>query len=132
MERAVRGIRGAITVEANEVEAIHAATKELLLAMVQENKVATEEVAGCFITATPDLNATFPALAIRKLPGWQLVPLMCAQEMDVPGSLPKCIRMLMIVNTDLRQEEIRHIYLREAVLLRPDLALRSDVSEKEA
>lgn len=132
MEMAVRGIRGAITVTANDTAAIHEATTELLLEMVAANGVVTEEVAGCFITATPDLNAAFPAVAIRQLEGWPLVPLMCAQEMEVPGSLPMCIRILLIVNTPERQADMRHVYLRGAVVLRPDLAEPNEDSENRA
>ncbi|MFD2171127.1 chorismate mutase [Tumebacillus lipolyticus] len=117
----VRGIRGAITVEHNETESIHLATRELLLAIMKENGLTVEQIASCFITVTPDLDATFPAQAVRAMAGWEVIPLMCALEVPVPGSLPKCIRLLLHVNTEMRQEEIRHIYLRDAVGLRPDL-----------
>ncbi|ASS77197.1 chorismate mutase [Tumebacillus algifaecis] len=117
----VRGIRGAITVEHNETESIHQATRELLLTIMEENLITPEQIASCFITVTPDLDATFPAQAVRAMDGWDIIPLMCALEVPVPGSLPKCIRLLLHVNTVKTQEEIRHIYLREAEGLRPDL-----------
>nr|WP_198299852.1 chorismate mutase [Tumebacillus avium] len=117
----VRGIRGAITVEQNDAASIHQATRELLLAMVEENQLTTPLIASCFITMTPDLDAAFPAQAIRELDGWELIPLMGALEVQVPGGLPMCIRLLLHVNTAKTQEEIQHIYLRDAVKLRPDL-----------
>lgn len=116
----VRGIRGATTVERNSEEAIVAAVAELLTAIQAENGFRLEDVAGVLFTATPDLNAAFPAAAARRL-GWDRVPLLCAQEMDVPGAPPLCVRVLVLVNTGLRQEEVRHVYLRGARGLRPDL-----------
>ncbi len=121
MTTVVRGIRGAITVENNDVEEIHAATRELLVEMLEHNEVDPEQIASCFITVTPDLDATFPAVVVRDMQGWDLVPLMCALEVPVPGSLPRCIRLLLHVNTAKHQDEIRHVYMREAVHLRPDL-----------
>lgn len=126
MSTVVRGIRGAITVEQNEIETIHRATTELLLQMLRDNEVEPRDIASCFITVTPDLNATFPARAVRDLDGWDLVPLMCALEVPVPGSLPRCIRLLLHVNTAKEQEEVRHVYLREAVNLRPDLTAKGE------
>jgi chorismate mutase len=117
----VRGIRGATTVERNEAELILEATRELLLAIVEQNKIEAEDVTSCFVTMTPDLNATFPAPAIRDVPGWTLVPLMCAQELEVPGSVERCIRLMLHVNTNKGQHEVQHVYLRGAVGLRPDL-----------
>lgn len=117
----VRGIRGAITVSKNDEEEILAATKELFLQICQENHLQAEDVASIFITVTQDLNATFPAKAIRSQPNWALVPVMCAVEVDVPGGLEKCIRLLIHVNTDLPQDQIRHVFLRKAIDLRPDL-----------
>jgi len=115
-----RGIRGAITVEENTAEAILAATRELLERIVEANGVRPENVAAVIFTATSDLNAAFPAKAVRQM-GWTHVPLLDAQEIPVPGSLPRCIRVLILWNTDLPQEAIKHIYLREAQKLRPDL-----------
>ncbi len=114
-----RGIRGATTVEANSREAILEATAELLAAMVKANGIKPEDVASAFFTTTPDLNAEFPALAARRL-GWNDVPLLCAHEMAVSGSLPMCLRILVHVNTDKRADQIVHVYLRGARVLRPD------------
>jgi chorismate mutase len=114
-----RGIRGATTVDANTREAIFQATRELLSQMVLANDVQPDEVASVFFTTTRDLNADFPALAAREM-GWNDVALLCAHEMDVPGSLPMCLRILLHVNTEKRAEEIVHVYLRGARALRPD------------
>ena len=120
----VRGIRGATTVEKNEASQIIAATKELLAEMIRLNQVAAEDVASVLITTTEDLNAAFPAQAARSFEGWTYVPLMCAREIPVPGSLPRCIRVMMHVNTERGQREIEHVFLRDAVQLRPDLVHR--------
>ena len=117
-----RGIRGAITVEANTREAILAATRELLAEMVRANDVRGADLASAYFTTTPDLNAEFPAVAARADFGWHDVALMCGHEMAVPGSLAMCLRILLHVNTDRAQSEINHIYLRGAAVLRPDLA----------
>lgn len=119
-DRIVRGIRGAISVEENSPVAIATAVAELLEAIKAENDFTLEDVAGVFFTATPDLDAAFPAGAARDL-GWDKVPLLCAVEMNVPGSLPRCIRVLILVNTALGADQVRHVYLREARNLRPDL-----------
>jgi chorismate mutase len=116
----LRGIRGAIDVSANEAREILEATKELLQKMSKQNFVKVEEIAAIIFTVTADLNATFPAAAAREL-GWSCVPLMCSREIDVPGSLPRCIRVLMLVNSKKTPEEIRHIYLKGAAVLREDL-----------
>ncbi|AGA57977.1 monofunctional chorismate mutase, clade 1 [Thermobacillus composti KWC4] len=118
----VRGIRGATTVEANEEQFILEATAELFQQLVDANGIVPEDIASIIITVTQDLDAAFPARAIRELPGWDLVPLMCALEVSVKGSLEKCIRLMVHVNTDKRQDEIRHIFLGRARTLRPDLA----------
>ncbi len=117
----VRGIRGAITVERNTPEDIIQATGELLQAIMDENELQPEDIASAFFTVTADLNAEFPATAARELLGWKYVPLLCAREIDVPGRLPRCIRVLVHVNTTRSQREIKHVYLREAVQLRTDL-----------
>lgn len=117
----VRGIRGATTVNNNHREEIVQGTKELLLAMVEENQLDTQEIASIFFTVTSDLTAEFPASAARVL-GWDAVPLLCATEIPVPDSKTRCIRILMHVNTNLGQQEIKHVYLREAISLRPDLS----------
>jgi chorismate mutase len=115
----VRGIRGATVADEDTAEAIRCATRELLLAMVDANRVELADIASVFFTTTADLTAEYPALAARQL-GWLETALMCGQEMTVPGSLPRCIRVLIHWNTDLRPEEIQHVYLRSAVQLRPD------------
>ncbi|MDQ7849608.1 MAG: chorismate mutase [Armatimonadota bacterium] len=116
----VRGIRGATTAGENTAEAILSATRELLLEMVRQNGVELDEIAAVVFTCTDDLNAAFPAEASRAL-GWTSVPLLTAREVDVPGGLPRCIRVLILWNTPRSQEEVAHVYLREAEALRPDL-----------
>ncbi len=118
--RCLRGIRGAITVEENTAAAIAEAVTELLQTLQAQNDFSLADVAGVFFTATPDLDADFPAAAARQA-GWDQVPLLCAVEMNVPGSLGRCIRVLVLVNTHRRQEEMSHVYLRDARVLRPDL-----------
>ena len=120
----MRGIRGAITVEANQEAAVRDATRRLLGEIVRANDVESDEIAAIIFTATPDLNAAFPAEAARQL-GWQAVPLMSAIEMNVPGALPRCIRVLMLWNTPRAQGEIVHVYLDGAETLRPDLTSKS-------
>ena len=115
-----RGIRGATTVENDSAAAILAATRELLTRIVEANDMALEDIASAFFIVTPDLTAAFPAQAAREL-GWQHVPLLDAQEIPVPGSLPRCVRVLIHWNTEKPQAEIRHVYLRGAASLRPDL-----------
>ena len=118
----MRGVRGATTVNEDLADQLLAATQELLEAMLAANPgMSTEEIASVLFTVTHDLSSAFPALAARRI-GWDAVPMMCAREIPVPGSLPRCIRVLLHWNTDTPQDEIRHIYLREAVKLRPDLA----------
>ncbi len=116
-----RGVRGAITVDANTEAAILDATYELLRQMIKANEVDADDIAGVLFTVTADLNATFPAEAGRRFPGWAQVPLMCAQEVPVPDALPRCVRVLMLVNTTKTAAEVQHIYLRGAEGLRPDL-----------
>jgi len=117
---AVRGIRGATTVEQNTRQCILDATRRLLEEVVAANALVPEEVAAAYFSATVDLDAAFPAEAARRL-GWQHVPLLDAQEIAVPGSLPKCIRVLVLWNTEKLQTEIKHVYQGEARRLRPDL-----------
>lgn len=113
-----RGIRGAITVSANNKESIIAATKELLKEMVQANSIKIDDIAAIFFTTTPDLNAEFPAAATREL-GWpQHLALLCGHEMNIPNDLPHCLRILMLVNTEKSPDEIRHVYLGEAKRLK--------------
>ncbi|MDI3339866.1 MAG: chorismate mutase [Sphaerobacter sp.] len=116
-----RAIRGAITTERNTAEDILEATRELLAAMIEANDLRAEDVASIIFTTTPDLNATFPAIAARDY-GWDAVPLLCTHEMNVPGALDHVIRILMHVNTEKSQSEITHVYLRRARELRPEWA----------
>lgn len=117
----LRGVRGAITVAEDRPELILEATRELLAAMLAENGVSDfEEIAAIFFTTTPDLVSTFPAEAAREL-GMDMVPLLCNQEIPVPGRLRRCVRVMMQVHTRRSQREMVHVYLREARSLRPDL-----------
>jgi chorismate mutase len=117
----IRGIRGATTVPADHPDLILQATCELLEAILEENTgLQPEDVASAIFTVTDDLNSTFPAQGAREM-GWGLVPMMCAREIPVPGSLPRVIRVLVHWNTEIPQSEIKHVYLRDAVRLRPDL-----------
>lgn len=118
----VRGIRGATTVVNNEKNEILSATTELLHQIIAENEIVPEDIASVFVTVTQDLTATFPAMAIRQMPGWDLVPLMCSLEIPVEGSLPLCIRLMVMVNTEKSQAEMHHVYLKDAMRLRPDLS----------
>jgi len=114
-----RGIRGAITVPENSKEAIRAATKELLQKMIRINEVEISDITCILFTTTSDLNAAFPAAAAREL-GWNQVPLLCGHEMNVPGSLPSCLRVLVLYNTDKKNEDMMHVYLGGAVTLRDE------------
>jgi chorismate mutase len=117
----VRGIRGATTVEADDPGLILAATQEVLEAMIAANPgMSPDDVASALFTVTDDLSAVHPALAARKM-GWSLVPMMCAREIPVPGSMPMCIRVMLHWNTTSDQKAIKHVYLHNAVKLRPDL-----------
>jgi prephenate dehydrogenase len=116
-----RGLRGATTTTANTPEAILAATRELLERLVQRNGLAVDDIASAFFTVTDDLDAAYPALAARQL-GWSEVALLCAREIPVPGSVARCIRVLLHINTTLGPSDLRHVYLREAVSLRPGFA----------
>ena len=117
----IRGIRGATTVTADEPDLILQATRELLEEILAENEgMKTDDIASALFTVTDDLASTFPAQGARQM-GWGLVPMMCAREIPVPGSLPRVIRGLVHWNTEVSQKEITHVYLRDAVKLRPDL-----------
>lgn len=118
-----RGIRGATTIEHNDREEILSATTELLQLMIRQNELQTEDIASAIFSLTEDLDAEFPAVAARVL-GWTEVPLMCTREIPVPGSLGKCIRVLLHVNTTRGLSEIRHVYIRGAVNLRPTFAVQ--------
>ena len=118
---AVRGIRGATSVELNVAEEVLAATRELLIELLKANQIEEfDEIVSAIFTTSPDLTSTFPAEAARAI-GMKQVPLLCASEIAVPGSLPRCIRVLLHVNTEKKQSEIVHVYLREAKRLRPDM-----------
>lgn len=117
---ACRGLRGATTVDSNDREEILEATRQLLALVVHRNGVRTEDIASAQFTVTKDLDAEFPALAARQL-GWADVPLLCGYEISVPGSLERCIRVLLHWNTDRPQSEVVHVYERGAERLRPDL-----------
>jgi len=116
----VRGVRGAISVEENTPASILDAAIRLMREMIRANQVDPDFVASVIFTCTADLDATFPAEAARKM-GWDRVPLLCSREIAVPGSMPRVLRVLMLINTDRRQEAIQHVYLGNAERLRPDL-----------
>jgi chorismate mutase len=116
-----RGIRGATTITADKKEKVLTATQELLDAILRANpSLKPEDIASAVFTTTADVTSAYPALAARQL-GWDSVPMLCAREIPVPDSLPMCIRVLIHWNTDKTQKEIKHIYLRDAKSLRPDL-----------
>ena len=113
----VRGIRGATTADCNTKEAIVQATKELLEELIEANDIETDDVASAIFSTTPDLNAEFPAVAARQL-GWIYVALMCGHEMAVPDAQARCVRVLILINTDKSPQELRNVYLRGAEKLR--------------
>ncbi|TLS35911.1 chorismate mutase [Pseudalkalibacillus caeni] len=117
----IRGIRGAITVEKNEKNSILIAVEQLVKNILDLNEIDPENVAQVIITMTKDLDSAFPAEAVRTMDGWKYVPVICASEIPVKGSIEKCIRVLMTVNTLKTQREIHHVYLEKAAALRPDL-----------
>jgi chorismate mutase len=117
----IRGVRGAICASANSREAIFEATRKLLVHMFAKNDIEMERIASIFITATPDLTSDFPAYAVREM-GLTMIPLMCSTEINVPGALQRVIRILIHVETDKKQNEIRHLSMGDAARLRPDLA----------
>ncbi len=116
---ACRGVRGATTAESNTSEEILKATRQLLALMIRQNGIREEDVASAIFTTTGDLDAEFPALAARQL-GWLDAAMVCVHELDVPGSLRQCIRILLHWNTDRKADEIIHVYIKEAARLRPD------------
>lgn len=115
-----RGVRGATTVDSDNRDEILKATTQLLALMIRRNEIESTDVASAIFTVTKDLQSEFPALAARQL-GWLEVPLLCGYEVSVEGSLPQCIRILLHWNTDRSQSEINHVYVNNAVKLRPDL-----------
>lgn len=116
----MKAIRGAHTAQANTAEAIRSCTLELLQAIMEENGLQAENIINATFTATKDLDAAYPAKFARELPGWDQVPLFCVQEMYVVGSLPFCIRVMLLTVQD-NETTVQHVYLGEAVQLRPDL-----------
>ncbi|MCO6455124.1 MAG: chorismate mutase [Pirellulaceae bacterium] len=116
-----RGVRGATTVDANTRDEILTATRQLLALMIRRNHILPTDVASAIFSVTRDLDAEFPALAARQL-GWLDVPLLCTNEIHVPGSLARCVRVLINWNTDKPQHEITHVYIKDAMRLRPDLS----------
>ena len=118
--RVFRGIRGAITVESDDGTEIACATERLLNEILRRNEIALDDIASVLFTLTPDLHAAFPALAARDM-GWTTVPMLHAVEIAVPGALGRVIRLLMHVNTTRTAEQIEHVYLDGAAILRPDL-----------
>ena len=118
----LRGVRGAIVADANKPDAIHEATNQLLMDIMRINPdLHLDDIASVIFTVTADLTSAYPAAAARSL-GWSSVPLLCAQEIPVPDGLSRCIRVLLLWNTDLSQSAIQHSYLGKAASLRPDLA----------
>lgn len=116
-----RGLRGAVQAAADTPEAIYAAARELLQAICDRNDgLQTADIASIFFTMTADLTSAYPALAARQL-GWVETPLLCAQEIEVPGGMPRVVRVLLHWNTDRPQADVRHVYLGAAAALRPDL-----------
>jgi len=116
----VRAVRGAITVQENDAEQIITATKQLLMEIMERNQLNEDELISMLFTVTTDLDQAFPAAAAREC-GFTQTPLMCATEIPVPGSLPRCIRVLIHCHSNKPKAEIQHVYLGEAVKLRPDL-----------
>ena len=116
-----RGIRGAISVENNSVESIKNATIELLNEIIEQNQISISDISFAIFTLTCDLNAAFPAKFAREFCGFKYVPMMCYEELNVPNSMRKCLRILLNVNTNKHQEDIKHVYLKEARSLRQDL-----------
>ncbi len=115
----LRALRGAITVEHNDADAIVDATEELVSAVIDRNAIAADDMVSCIFTCTDDLDAEFPAVAARRL-GLSAVPLLCAREIDVPGSVPRVIRLMLHCYAPA-EAKARHVYLRDAVALRRDL-----------
>lgn len=124
----IRGIRGATTAKSNSREAILAATQELLQIMIDRNGIIEEDVASVLFTTTPELNETFPALAARMM-GWTRAALLGFQEANVTGGLPLCIRVMIHWNTEKSIDEIQHVFIRGAAMLRPDLTATSEAEE---
>ncbi|MFC4410959.1 chorismate mutase [Chungangia koreensis] len=121
----VRGVRGATTIVEDREDLIIHETAKLVKKMTEVNGIQAEDIASVILSATTDIKSAFPAKAVRSIEGWKYVPVMSTHEMDVPGSLPLCIRVMMHVNSTKTQKQIEHIYLNEAIKLRPDLVAKS-------
>ena len=117
----MRGIRGAITVRRNEKEEIWQAAQELMAELLRANAIAPADIGAAIFSVTDDLTAAFPTAGVRRIAGFDLVPLFDARQCAIEDSLPRCIRVLLLVNTDTAQSDIHHVYLRAAANLRPDL-----------
>lgn len=122
-EKKLVGIRGATTADRNDSEAIYDASVELIGKLVEHNEIDKEEIVNVIFTVSPDITADFPAKAARLGHGWDRVPMICAQEIDVPMKIKYCIRVLITTYSHLERKNIKHIYLKDAALLRPDLSL---------
>ncbi|NJP38192.1 chorismate mutase [Alkalicoccus luteus] len=122
----IRGIRGAATVNENTESEILVHTERLMKEIELRNELDPEQIAHVIVTVTEDIDATFPARALRDIAGYQFVPVMCSREIPVPGSMPLCIRLMVTVETDLKQKDIQHVYLGKAASLRPDLSLTNN------
>lgn len=123
----IRGVRGATTVINNDESEILTATETLIKEMISKNAVNPDNVASIFISVTDEITAVFPAKALRKFEGWSFVPVMCMKEIPVQDSLKSCIRIMMHINTTKSQEEIHHVYLENAIQLRPDLLIHEKI-----
>ncbi|MBN8234676.1 chorismate mutase [Halobacillus kuroshimensis] len=117
----IRGIRGATTVENNEQDEIVNRSLEMMQAIITANQLDADDVVSVYFTVTEDLTDTFPAKSLRQMDGWTYVPVMCMREIPVPGSLKKCIRVMVTARTEIEQAQIQHVYHHQAVQLRPDL-----------
>ena len=125
-----RGVRGATTITDNSREDILSGTRQLLALLIRRNEIVLKDIASAFFSATQDIDTEFPALAARQL-GWLEIPMLCSHEMHVPGSLSRCIRVMIMWNTDKSQDEIHHIYIHGAKKLRPDLSKLPPVDWEE-
>lgn len=117
----IRGVRGATTILENSEEEILKQTEYLLREMISSNDVIANDIAHIIITTTDDITATFPAKAVRNIEGFKYVPIMCMKELSITNGLSLCIRIMLTINTNKNQEEIKHIYKNNAISLRPDL-----------
>ena len=118
---AMRGLRGATTVSRDDKEEIWQAAKILVEDLLQKNDISSEVIGAAIFSMTEDLTAAFPSTGVRSLPGFDMVPLFDARQCAIEGSLPRCIRVLLLIDTDKNQQELRHVYQAGAAALRPDL-----------